>query len=81
MKFDVEDIYKQFCREYFNLLGKQRPEIRRINESIKNYTLIGYDNTIHTTAKYTPLELLFESTANLGPFDLHYKPELFNPFE
>lgn len=49
-------------------------------QTIMKYSIIAYNNSIHSTTGYTPHELLFGHTAARNPLELHYPKEFYQDY-
>lgn len=49
-------------------------------QSIMKYSVIAYNNSIHSSTDYTPHELLFGHTASRNPLELHYPKEFYQDY-
>ena len=44
------------------------------------YSIIAYNNSIHSATDYTPHELLFGHTASRNPLELYYSKEFYQDY-
>lgn len=49
-------------------------------QMMMRYCIIGYNNTIHSTTGYTPLELLLGHTQKKDPFDFFYEKSYYEDY-